>query len=283
MGLDYINFPYCYHLYNKETKQHYYGVKWSNKVAPESDLWIKYFGSSKRVKKLIEQYGKDSFEVEIRKIFTDEDRSVAIQKARNWEERVLTRLKIWEKKDVWLNRGINKAIFNDINPNKGISLYSRWLEKYGKEEADKRENIRKEKLRIINEKENHPNWGTKRTPETINRISLSKIGFKHSEETKQRMSESRRGERGSNWGKRRSKETNDKFVKSVCKQLYVVISPEKDVFDNVLSLSQFCKEHQLNSGHMFQMIRGNIRHHKGWTGHIVGKEYLRDKYSNNNK
>jgi hypothetical protein len=51
------------------------------------------------VHKLIQQYGKDSFTFEVRKIFDDPKQAVA------WEQRVLRRLKVLEKDD-WLNSSI---------------------------------------------------------------------------------------------------------------------------------------------------------------------------------
>lgn len=59
---------YTYLITNKITNQYYYGFRCKNvklKRHPEEDLWIKYFTSSKRVKKLIEEYGKESFDIQI--------------------------------------------------------------------------------------------------------------------------------------------------------------------------------------------------------------------------
>lgn len=86
---------YTYYIYHKPTNQHYYGARWA-KTSNPSDFWVTYFTSSRSVKQLIEEYGRDSFSVEIRKVF--EDGAVA----RLWEHRVLKRMKVCSRKD-WLN------------------------------------------------------------------------------------------------------------------------------------------------------------------------------------
>jgi hypothetical protein len=60
-------------------------------------LWSTYFTSSKVVKSLIEIYGKDSFDVEIRKTFSDP------LVCRNWEAKFLHRVKA-AKSEMWLNK-----------------------------------------------------------------------------------------------------------------------------------------------------------------------------------
>jgi hypothetical protein len=59
---------YTYFVCNKNTNQFYYGSRYHNiklNRHPTEDLWIHYFTSSKNIKKLIEEYGKDSFEFKI--------------------------------------------------------------------------------------------------------------------------------------------------------------------------------------------------------------------------
>lgn len=50
-------------------------------------------------------------------------------------------------------------------------------------------------------------------------------------------------------------------IKSVVK--YTAISPD-GIFYNFKNLSNFCKMHNLNNGHMYQVVKGNENHHKGW-------------------
>lgn len=84
--------PYTYLIFCKPTSQWYYGVRYAKKCAPE-EFWKTYFTSSKKVKKLIEKYGKESFIYEIRKTFKDK------QSALIWERKVLIRMNIMERAD----------------------------------------------------------------------------------------------------------------------------------------------------------------------------------------
>ena len=91
---------FTYHIYHSITAKHYYGARWKPGCDP-SDLWTNYFTSSTKVHKLIEDYGKDSFKVEIRKTFT------TMTDCMNWEFNVLRRLKV-KSNDNWLNVAIGK-------------------------------------------------------------------------------------------------------------------------------------------------------------------------------
>lgn len=59
---------YAYYLYHNPTGQYYYGSRYKNvraKRQPDEDIWIHYFSSSARIKKLIDEYGAGSFTVSI--------------------------------------------------------------------------------------------------------------------------------------------------------------------------------------------------------------------------
>lgn len=88
--------PFSYHLYHPITKKHYYGIKYSKGCHPD-DLWTKYFSSSKIVKKLIQDYGIDSFTFEVRKIFKTPKEALL------WENKFLTKINA-AKNPNWLNR-----------------------------------------------------------------------------------------------------------------------------------------------------------------------------------
>lgn len=112
---------YTYLLYHKPTNQFYYGVRWRNQkldLSPEEDLWKVYFSSSFRVKDLIEQYGKSSFDYQIRKRFSCEKRAI------DWETKVLTRMKVLENPDKWLNRNAGNAILLDEKAKEKIRIYN---------------------------------------------------------------------------------------------------------------------------------------------------------------
>lgn len=88
--------PYTYRITHLPSGKHYYGSRYAKNCHPD-DLWVKYFTSSKTVKKLIEQDGKDAFFVEVRKVFNDKKSCV------EWERKVLVRLGV-PRNDNWLNK-----------------------------------------------------------------------------------------------------------------------------------------------------------------------------------
>src|SRR5688500_5384682 len=87
--------PYTYLIGWKDLNKWYYGVRYGKGCCP-SDLFIKYFTSSKHVKKFISINGMPDV-IQIRKTFT------SIHKARNWEIKVLKRLNVKEK-EYFLNK-----------------------------------------------------------------------------------------------------------------------------------------------------------------------------------
>lgn len=94
---------YTYLIGWSEHRKYYYGVRFAKNAQPE-DLWISYFTSSKHVKKFAKEHGTPDI-IEIRKIFDD------VQEARNWEHKVLRRLKV-KNNDIWLNKTDNISMPN---------------------------------------------------------------------------------------------------------------------------------------------------------------------------
>jgi Putative endonuclease segE, GIY-YIG domain len=104
--------PYTYLLHHLPTNTWYYGVKWKKGCHPD-ELWKTYFSSSNRVKDLRNQYGDNSFEFEIRHTFQTG------KEAADWESKVLRRMRVLEKPDLWLNRTTNSAWLYEVHPLKG--------------------------------------------------------------------------------------------------------------------------------------------------------------------
>ena len=105
---------YTYLITHKPTGQRYYGFRSANTVAPEEDLWKRYFTSSKRVQQLVEETGADSFDVEVRKTFDTQEQ------ATHWETKVLRRMRVLES-DQWLNQNIAGYIVPTEESRKKIS------------------------------------------------------------------------------------------------------------------------------------------------------------------
>ncbi len=104
---------YTYLLCWSSHRCYYYGVRYANNAHP-SDLFKTYFTSSKHVKAFICNNGLPDI-IQVRKTFTSKG------SARNWENRVLRRMKVVNNSK-WLNRTDNKAFEWEIPPRKGIIL-----------------------------------------------------------------------------------------------------------------------------------------------------------------
>lgn len=98
---DFIYQPYTYLIGWSNQNTYYYGVRYASKCTP-SELWESYFTSSNYVKRFIKLYGNPDI-IQIRKIFPDAD------KARLWEHKVLRRLNVVND-DRFLNQSDNISI-----------------------------------------------------------------------------------------------------------------------------------------------------------------------------
>lgn len=108
--------PYTYLIgWTKENK-YYYGVRYAKDCDP-SELWVKYFTSSKHVKNYANKHGAPDL-IEIRKIFN------TVDKATIWENKVLKRLNVVEDKR-FLNATNNIAIICKKEFDRGAN-FSEW-------------------------------------------------------------------------------------------------------------------------------------------------------------
>lgn len=111
--------PYTYLLHHIPTNTFYYGVRWAKNCIPD-EFWVKYFTSSKKLIPLLRTlFGDESFEYEIRRTFKNKESAV------KWEEKLLRRMKVLDKQDVWLNRNIAGAILNSSMLNVGRIPYNK--------------------------------------------------------------------------------------------------------------------------------------------------------------
>ena len=93
--------PYTYLIGWSDLDQWYYGVRFAKNCDP-SDLWTKYFTSSKYVALLREEHGEPDI-VQVRKTFINSDQ------ARAWELKVLQRMNVVTESK-WLNKSAGKAV-----------------------------------------------------------------------------------------------------------------------------------------------------------------------------
>jgi hypothetical protein len=168
-----ITIPYTYLLKCIPENTFYYGVRYAKYCNP-NDFWVTYKTSSKRVAILIEKYGLDAFEFQIRKTFSTRDLAI------KWENKVLLKLDVINRKD-FINRTTNRAI-SEEDANRG-----------------RINRVSTEKHRKAVSLVGKSNKGRKHTTETKHKISLCLIGNKHklgikeTDNTRRKKSESRMG------------------------------------------------------------------------------------------
>lgn len=174
---------YTYLVKNKITNQFYYGSRYRNiklKRTPEQDLWIYYYTSSKKVKKLIEIYGKESFEYEI--IHKDSE-FINVY----WFEQ--DRIKEHIKNTMCLNE-------HYIDSTTTINKFSRAGSTQSLETKSLLSKVR---------------TGSKSSIETKMKQSEAGKARKNSAETREKISKSNKGRKGSMAGKHHSEETKRKM------------------------------------------------------------------------
>ncbi len=173
---------FTYYVYHKPTKKKYYGVRYRKGCHP-NELWSTYFTSSKLVKSLIKEYGADSFDVEIRKIF------FTAAEAKAWESKVLRRLKVSTRSD-WLNQHIQGNRFYCT----GHSIETREkikLKMLGRVISDQHRKRISESSRLDRQLRAKAGWKMPR--DAVERARQSNIGRKHAPAGVQRMRDSKRG------------------------------------------------------------------------------------------
>lgn len=172
--------PFTYLIGWPKLDTWYYGSKTSKNCQP-SDLWRTYFTSSKYVKKFREEHGEPDV-VEVRKIFNCKEETLI------WESRVLKKLNV-QNSDNWLNKHVPGEKF------------------IGLPFSDKR----KKEYSLKFSGKNNPRFGVILTDQIKFKIKESSKGRVHSEESKQKMSFSRKGKKTWNKGIPHTEESKQKM------------------------------------------------------------------------
>lgn len=161
MNLSFVGYTYCIKFL--PTSQVYYGSRCAKNCHP-SEFWVKYFTSSKIVKKLIKEYGKESFIFEIRKTFPEDPK-----KAQCWEKKVLRRV----------NAGFNPLFLNKSN---GVApTLSGWKNPfYGKKHTTESRKIMSERAKKrASDPKNNPMYGKKHKESTKKKLSDQRKGISY--------------------------------------------------------------------------------------------------------
>ena len=106
-----------------------------------------------------------------------------------------------------------------------------------------------------------PNFGRHHSLESRKKMSISKLGFKHSDITKQKMSVSKSKCVGSNhprYGTHHSEDTKLKLSKS-----YEFINPDGNIV-KIQNLNGFCSKNGLDTSTMCKVFRGKLKQYKKW-------------------
>lgn len=167
--------PYTYLIKFKPTGQCYYGSRYKNVrlgLNPEDDLMIEYSTSSTDINDLIEQYGLEAFEWEVRRMFDTPEQ------ATDWEKRVLKRCKVLES-EKWFNGNIAGYIVPTEKSRKKISEYHS-----GKPKSEEH----KKKLSEVQQGSKRP-WAKHNLPKDVTGSNNPMYGKQHSEKTKRKISE----------------------------------------------------------------------------------------------
>lgn len=96
--------PYTYLIGWSKLGKWYYGVRFARGCNP-SDLWTKYFTSSKHVKNFRKEHGEPDI-IEVRKTFDTPERAI------EWEDRVIVKMKLYIRED-FLNANRSKGFMLD--------------------------------------------------------------------------------------------------------------------------------------------------------------------------
>ena len=198
--------PYTYLLKHIPTGKFYYGCRFAEGCNP-SEFWVSYKTSSKYVKQLVEQYGEDSFQYEIRKTFSDK------QSARTWETKVLKKLNVVVRED-FLNMTDNISISPEAASKGRKGKFGMFKNSQKQIDAIKKANTGLKRSEEVKKKMSEAHKG---------RDAWNK-GIPHSEETKQKMATAR-------IGRKQPKEYSDKMrIQMTGRKMYI----------NELGQKKFC-------------------------------------------
>jgi len=172
----------------------YYGYRSANKVSPEDDLWKVYFTSSKRIKELREQYDDAEFVASVDKTFK------TAEEAHEYETKFLMENDCVHSDD-WLNEQCF-PVFVDTTGYKHTEKTKKKMSKAQKGRTlteEHRKNLSKAKKGRNLTEEHRKNlskalkgqipWNKGKTG-VYTEAARKKMGTKHTEKTKKKISES---------------------------------------------------------------------------------------------
>lgn len=226
---------YVYKITCNTTNQFYFGSRFrnqKNKINPKDDIWKKYFSSSKEIKKLINEHGKESFTIEI--VLEDISYDICY-----WEEQKIIKENI--KNPLILNKHFidpdtRKNKFSNAGNKIDPLVRKTWK---STKKQYKFLNKNNEEIIINNLQEFCEN-------NNLSYTSMIKVNS---------------GTKKYHKGYRSTK--NVCYI-SPKEKTYKFIDPQGNDID-IDDLTQFCKDNQLNRRHMVRVFKCVEKSHKGYT------------------
>jgi hypothetical protein len=210
--------PYTYKITYLPTQQSYIGVRVANNVLASDDFWHIYWTSSKVVKALIDEHGKEAFRID-------------------WIKEYETKEEAWAAEMILLKE--HDVVLNDhyLNQSAWPAVDNRGMKHRPRTEEHKK--------KLSEAKMGNKYWlGKKHSPETRKKMSEARMGKKMSPEARKKISEARMGKKLSpetrkkmsiaRMGKKRSPETRKKISEAVCAVLKNKKKPHgRSLWDNI--------------------------------------------------
>lgn len=120
--------------------------------------------------------------------------------------------------------------------------------------------------------EDNPWYGEHHTEESKKKMSEAKKGFKHSEESKQKMSEERKGEKHWNYGNHWSEETKKKLSQSRKDKTKIYQYTLDGELVKVWDSQMECARNGFHQSNVWQCCNGLQKTHKGYKWSYTKKE-----------
>lgn len=229
-----INTSYIYCILNTQTNRRYVGstINYSHRRSDHIHRLRKGTHYSTLMQKDFNEYGENSFVIfKLEEVFTF-----------NSDE-------LFQHEQFWMDKYLPEY---NINPKAGNTFteFARFMSKnWNKFREPRKQTTEERQKRSVSMKKYHAEH-----PRTL------------SEHTKKLLSEINTGKGNPNFGKKRSQETRDKAARSMSKKVWNgLVSPSGIVYNGIMNLSKFAREHNLNEFSLYHVVSGKNKSHKGWT------------------
>lgn len=230
-----INASYVYCILNTQTNRRYVGstINYSHRKADHIHRLRKGIHYSRAMQNDFDEFGEESFVTfKLEEVLTFDNE------------------KLFEREQYWMDK--YQPVYN-INPKAGNTFTD-----YARERSKEWHIQKGHRVQSQEEKDRRSKSLRKFYDEHPNHIIMTDARKEH-------LSRINTGSGNPNYGKTRSKETLDKMAKSMSKKEWNgLVSPDGIVYNGIMNLSKFAKDHNLNEYSLYGVFRGRRNSHKGW-------------------